>query len=113
MVHLDGDLERHSYLRLLFPPHSNGEVPASYAGGGVKGHRMGGANGPSGADSRATSPDDGGGIFRARQLSPRRSSCNRSEARAAQAGSAFAAAVARKRSKAAIAARRLSSFALI
>jgi hypothetical protein len=46
----------------MIPPHSNGEVPASYAGGGVMSSSIGGAYDPSVAADRATSPYEWGGI---------------------------------------------------
>lgn len=44
------------------PPHSNGEVSASYADGGVMGVSYGAAFDPSVADYRATSPCEWGGL---------------------------------------------------
>ena len=44
------------------PPHSDGEVPASYAGGGVMSLLATEASDPSVAGYRATSPFEWGGI---------------------------------------------------
>src|SRR6185312_3151919 len=48
----------------LIPPHSNGEVPSSYEGGGVRSRSGVVASDPSVADYRATSPFEWGGIRR-------------------------------------------------
>jgi hypothetical protein len=45
----------------MIPPHSNGEVAASYADGGVKSLTATVASDPSVADYRATSPFEWGG----------------------------------------------------
>jgi hypothetical protein len=45
----------------LFPPHSNGEVAASYADGGVRSPNTTAAHDPSVAGYRATSPSEWGG----------------------------------------------------
>ena len=49
----------------VIPPHSNGEVPASYAGGGVISPTETAAPDPSVADYRATSPYEWGGTVTA------------------------------------------------
>src|SRR6185312_454728 len=49
-------------IQMSFPPHSDGEVPASYAGGGVRSYSLGGAHDPSVAGYRDTSPFEWGGV---------------------------------------------------
>src|SRR5579885_1599514 len=49
-------------LMSVNPPHSYGEVPASYAGGGVRSHSNDGAYDPCVADCRDTSPYERGGL---------------------------------------------------
>src|SRR5690242_7939318 len=51
-----------SFARERTPPHSDGEVPASNAGGGVRGLTESVAPDPSVADYRATSPYEWGGL---------------------------------------------------
>jgi hypothetical protein len=46
---------------MFLPARKRGEVSASYADGRVMGRSIGAAYDPSGADYRATSPEDGGG----------------------------------------------------
>src|SRR6185437_11043644 len=50
------------FLRFNFPPHSDGEVSASYADGGVRSYITHAAHDPSVVDYRATSPYERGGI---------------------------------------------------
>src|SRR5689334_3490572 len=49
-------------IQMSFPPHSNGEVSASYAGGGGRSYSIGGAHDPSVAGYRGTSPFEWGGF---------------------------------------------------